>query len=41
MIDVDGDGKITPDSTDPGEIRGSATAWVEASDDKPGYALWE
>lgn len=44
MIDVDGDGKIRPYSSDPatpGEIRGNATAWVAANGDKPGYALWE
>ena len=44
MIDVDGDGLINPSSTDPaspGQIKGNATAWVEASGDNPGYALWE
>ena len=44
MIDVDGDGIIRPDSSDPdspGEIKGNATAWVEAADGNPGYALWE
>ena len=44
MIDVDGDGLINPSSTDPaspGRIKGNATAWVEASGDNPGYALWE
>lgn len=44
MIDVDGNGIIRPSSSDPkspGEIKGNATAWVVASGDLPGYALWE
>ena len=46
MIDVDGDGIIRPYSSNPrspGEIKGSATAWVSppADSDLPGYALWE
>ncbi len=45
MIDVDGDGIIRPFSnsnpTSPGEIKGTATAWVVGDDDTPGYALWE
>jgi prepilin-type N-terminal cleavage/methylation domain-containing protein len=44
MIDVDGDGIIEPDSdtlASPGQIRGNATAWVEANAGNPGYALWE
>lgn len=44
MIDVDGDGIIRPFSNNPespGEIKGTATAWVAADGDLPGYALWE
>lgn len=44
MVDLDGDGIINPDSDDPespGEISGTATAWVEAAGNSPGYALWD
>jgi prepilin-type N-terminal cleavage/methylation domain-containing protein len=44
MIDLDGDGIIEPESdspASPGQIRGNATAWVEANAGNPGYALWE
>lgn len=44
LIDANGDGTITPNSTDPvspGAIKNSATAWVEANNNNPGYALWE
>ena len=44
MIDLNGDGIIRPFSSDPvspGEIKGTATAWVVAADGNPGYALWE
>lgn len=44
MIDVDGNGIIQPSTNDPaspGQIKGTATAWVEASGNNTGYALWE
>ncbi len=43
MVDADNDGFIQPFSTNPvspGKIRGTITAWVGASGDQPGYALW-
>ena len=45
MIDVNGDGIIRPYSNSnpvsPGEIKGTATAWVVGNATEPGYALWE
>ena len=44
MIDVDGNGIIRPFSNNPdspGQIKGTATAWVVETNNEPGYALWE
>ncbi len=46
-IDGDGDGQVAPDvsGSDPlrpqNPIRTAITAWVEGSEDSPGYALWD
>ncbi len=46
-IDGDGDGQVDPDVSGPeptspsNPIRTAITAWVEGSEDSPGYALWD
>ena len=46
-IDGNGDGQVDPDVSGPeptspsNPIRTAITAWVEGSEDSPGYALWD